>query len=195
MPRLRRAYRNEKAKPQMDVKTLCLGVLSRGDASGYEIRKAFEDGPLSHFSDAGFGSIYPALKRLQEEGLAIMAQHGTDSRPDKKVYRITASGRHALYQALSRPPGPDKLRSDFMFMLFFGHLLPPRHLDRIIDDRISQYRALIAEMEGCDDPHGTPGEKFVDGLGLAIYRAAATYLEEHRHELIGAALLEPKVAE
>ena len=26
----------------MDVKTLCLGALSRGEASGYEIKKAFE---------------------------------------------------------------------------------------------------------------------------------------------------------
>lgn len=179
----------------MDVKTLCLGVLSRGDASGYEIRKEFEDGPLSHFSDAGFGSIYPALKRLQDDGLVTIAQHGTESRPDKKVYRITAAGRHLLYQALNRQPGPDKLRSDFMFTLFFGHLLPPRHLDRIIGDRIDDYRARIAEMERCDGEHGTPGEKFVEGLGLALYRAAAVYLEEHRHELIGAALLEPKVAE
>ncbi|WP_225889940.1 PadR family transcriptional regulator [Indioceanicola profundi] len=179
----------------MDVKTLCLGVLSRGDASGYEIRKEFEDGPLSHFSDAGFGSIYPALKRLQDEGLVAIAQHGTESRPDKKVYRITPAGRHVLYQALTRQPAPDKLRSDLMFMLFFGHLLPPRHLDRIIGDRIDEYRSLIAKMESSDDQHGTPGEKFVQGLGLALYRAAASYLEEHRHELIGAALLEPKVAE
>jgi len=179
----------------MDVKTLCLGVLSRGDASGYEIRKAFEDGPLSHFSDAGFGSIYPALKRLQDEDLIAIAKHGTDTRPDKKVYRITPSGRHALYQALTRQPAPDKLRSELMFMLFFGHLLPPRHLDRIIGDRIDAYRATIEKMEQCDDGHRTAGEKFVEGLGLAIYRAAASYLEEHRHELIGAALMEPKVAE
>jgi len=179
----------------MDVKTLCLGVLSRGDASGYEIRKAFEDGPMSHFSDAGFGSIYPALKRLQEDGLISIAQAGTEARPDKKIYRITPEGRHALYQALTRLPGPDKLRSDFMFMLFFGHLLPPRHLDRITADRLEEYRAEIGRLEGCDGNHSTPGEKFVHGLGLAIYRAAADYLEEHRHELIGAALMAPKAAE
>ncbi|MFM2044392.1 MAG: hypothetical protein RLY86_2968 [Pseudomonadota bacterium] len=179
----------------MDVKTLCLGVLSRGDASGYEIRKAFEEGPLSHFSDAGFGSIYPALKRLLEDGLIAIARHGTESRPDKKVYRITPTGRHALYQALTEKPGPDKLRSDFMFMLSFGHLLPPRHLDRIITDRVEEYRRLADGIVDSDGAHGTPGEMFVQGLSLAMYRAAKAYLEDHRHELIGAALLEPKVAE
>ena len=52
----------------MDAKTLCLGALSRGDASGYEIKKAFEEGPLSHIHEASFGAIYPALTRLDEQG-------------------------------------------------------------------------------------------------------------------------------
>jgi len=39
----------------MDVKTLCLGVLNRGEASGYEIKKQCEEGPFSHFYAAGFG--------------------------------------------------------------------------------------------------------------------------------------------
>ena len=45
----------------MDTRSICLGVLSMGEATGYEIKKLFEDGPFSHFYDAGYGSIYPAL--------------------------------------------------------------------------------------------------------------------------------------
>ncbi|WP_245580037.1 PadR family transcriptional regulator [Niveispirillum irakense] len=180
----------------IDVKTLCLGVLSRGDASGYEIRKEFEEGPLSHFSDAGFGSIYPALKRLLDDGMITMLPHSGDGRPDKKLYRITPAGRHVLYQALTRAPAPDKLRSDLMFILSFGHLLPPRHLDRIINDRITDYRRMIATLEAQEKTaQHTPGDRFVEGMGLAIYRAVATYLEEHRHELVAAALMESQVAE
>ncbi|MCZ6511637.1 MAG: PadR family transcriptional regulator, partial [Alphaproteobacteria bacterium] len=48
----------------MDTKTLCLGVLTHGDASGYEIKKALEDGPFGHIQEIGFGSIYPALAKL-----------------------------------------------------------------------------------------------------------------------------------
>ena len=58
----------------MDVKTLCLGVLCEhwGKASGYEIRKLLkEEGAFSHFVDAGYGSIYPALNKLSDEGLVI----------------------------------------------------------------------------------------------------------------------------
>src|SRR3546814_665287 len=56
----------------MDAKTLCLGVLSRGAASGYEIKKAFEEGPFSHFHQASFGSIYPTLNALSADGLVAV---------------------------------------------------------------------------------------------------------------------------
>ncbi len=179
----------------IDVRVLCLGVLSRGDASGYEIRKAFESGPLSLFSDAGFGSIYPALRRLLEDGMIVLAGKGSDARPDKKIYRITPQGRNYLLQAISRSPAPDKLRSEFMFTLFFSHLLPARQVDRLVAERIDDLRETIQELERCDAEHSGPAEKFVNGLGLAIHRAAAAYLDEHRHELAAVTRLEPKVAE
>lgn len=171
----------------MDVRTLCLGVLSRGEASGYEIRKQFEEGALAHFQDAGFSSIYPALKRLSEEGLVVGTAHPQETRPDKKVYAITAAGRQALYEALLAAPGPDKLRSDFTFILYFGQMLPPRYLETIIAKRIAWYRDTIAGMETCDRAGCTAGEGFVHGLGLAIYRAAVEYLERHGPELVAAA--------
>ena len=80
----------------MDVKTLCLAVLFQGEATGYEIKKAFEEGPFAHFQRASFGSIYPSLSRLLAEGLAEAEAHEQDGRPDKKVYRLTAAGREAF---------------------------------------------------------------------------------------------------
>ena len=50
----------------MDVRTLCLGVLSMGSASGYEIKKRLENG-FGHFYDASFGSIYPGQSREPDE--------------------------------------------------------------------------------------------------------------------------------
>lgn len=58
----------------MDVKTLCLGILNRADATGYEIKKACDDGPLGHFQVAGFGSIYPALNFLRGDGLVSVTE-------------------------------------------------------------------------------------------------------------------------
>ncbi len=168
----------------MDVKTLCLGVLSRGACSGYEIRKQFEEGPFSHFQEAGFGSIYPALKKLTEETLVTCEQRPQDSRPDKKVYAITQKGRHALFEAVNRPPGEDKFRSDFMYMMFFSDLISPADLDRRIAERAVYHKVQLEQLESCGE-FRSPGERFVRNFGLAMHRAALAYVEEYGHELIG----------
>ncbi|GEQ96922.1 hypothetical protein JCM17844_05590 [Iodidimonas gelatinilytica] len=54
----------------MDVRTLCLGILALGDASGYEIKKMVAEGSFSFFSEASYGSIYPALTKLTDEALS-----------------------------------------------------------------------------------------------------------------------------
>lgn len=179
----------------MDVKTLCLAVLSRGDASGYEIRKELAEGLFSVFSDAGYGSIYPALSRLAEERLVTCREMEQEKRPDKKVYSITATGRLALLDALRDKPAPDKYRSDFMLIMLFAHLLPARDVDRLIDDRIDELRREIVSIERDNLDSMPPGERFVAGYGLAVYRASVEFLEEHRHEIVRAALLpERKIA-
>ncbi len=166
----------------MDVKILCLGVLSRGDASGYEIKKAFEEGPFAHIHVATFGSIYPALNALDAEGKVRCREEAQDKRPDKKVYSITALGRDSLCEALMAAPAPDKVRSDFLFILFFATLLPVDRLAQLIDRRIAWYRDCLARMESCDI--GDPGARFVRGLGEAVYRTAADYLTENRDRLL-----------
>lgn len=163
----------------MDTKTLCLGALQLGDASGYEIKKMFEDGLLSHLHQASFGAIYPALNRLEQEGLATATPMAQEKRPDKKVYRLTAKGRAALVDALMVPPAQDRIRSDFLFILAFGHLLPPERLRQVIEGRIAWYRDCISHMEGCDLSGRPPAARLVHGLGLAVYRAAAEYLEKN----------------
>ncbi|MEK9661565.1 MAG: PadR family transcriptional regulator [Alphaproteobacteria bacterium] len=174
----------------MDTKSLCLAVLSYGDRSGYEIKKTFEDGPFSHIQEIGFSSIYPALAKLLEERLVSVTAHAQEGRPDKKVYSLTTAGRMALLDALDAPTGPDRVRSDFTFRMLFAHLLSPRALEHMMDERLVDLHEKIDHIETRLAAGGQqPSEAFVSGYGLAIYRAMATYLEEHRTELIGASLL------
>ncbi len=180
----------------MDAKTLCLAVLTAGDASGYEIKKTLEEPPLGHFQDTGFGSIYPALTKLTDEGLVEGTAMAQEKRPDKKVYSITESGRRALIDALMEPPAPDRYRSDFLFVLFMGHLLPSDQLSAIIDERIAYYEEQIARMEGCCLEDRPAGQQLVHGFGLALYRAAVQHLRENRPVLqSGATDLPALVAE
>lgn len=171
----------------MDVRTLCLGVLSLGDASGYEIKKRLEDG-FSHFYDASFGSIYPALNRLQDEGLVDCTHEAQSKRPDKKVYNLTTEGRLTLVRELSERPSSDRIRSEFLVAMVFADLLPARHVAELIDQRIAEHQARVEELKEKED-NGTAAQRFVAGYGRALYEAASSYLSEHRHLVESEALL------
>jgi DNA-binding PadR family transcriptional regulator len=175
----------------MDARAICLAILSQGEASGYEIRKAVEEGPFAVFSDAGFGSIYPALKRMSEEGLIQGRTEQQDGRPAKIVYSITQKGKLALLDVLGEAPEAERFRSDHLFRLFFAHLMPVRAVEGLIDERLTFYRDKIAHLESKACHTGErPGPDFVRGFGLALYVAAARYLEEHGHELLAAIAIE-----
>ncbi|MBL28642.1 MAG: PadR family transcriptional regulator [Rhodospirillaceae bacterium] len=168
----------------MDVKTLCLGVLFFGDATGYEIRKACSEGMISHLYEAGYGSIYPALAQLSGTGLVTCTEMAQDGRPDKKVYSLTEAGRQALIESLREPPAHDRIRSEFMFGLLFSQLLPNAEVGKRIDERIAWYRDGLERMRTCLGHDMAPGAQFVTGYGIAVYEAAANYLETHRDTLI-----------
>ena len=130
----------------MDVKSLCLGVLSLGDMSGYEIKKHFELA-FSHFFTAGYGSIYPALATLTQQGLVECTSVPQEKRPDKKVYRATEAGRAALLECLTSSAPSHKIRSAFFVLLYFANLLPPGRLDDVLDQRLADIEASIGNAE------------------------------------------------
>ncbi len=164
----------------MDVKTLCLGVLTMGDASGYEIKQKLE-GSFRRFYDASFGSIYPALGRLQEADQITCLEMPQEGRPDKKIYSLTAQGRASLVEELSASLGPDRIRSEFMASMIFAHLIAPERVGEAVEARLADYRDSIEKLEAVEAERLASGSRFVLGYGLAIYRAGLAYLEGHRH--------------
>lgn len=166
----------------MQTKTLCLAVLSQADASGYEIKKSLEEAPFSHFQETSFGSIYPALAKLAEDGLVDFREEAQDKRPDKKVYAITPAGRQALVEDLKQPPDPDRYRSDFLFVLFLGDLLPREHLLKVVDERIAWYEKKLEDMSECSAAlaEAPVTQQFVHGMGVSIYKACLEYLKSNR---------------
>jgi len=173
----------------MDIKTICLAILAQGDATGYEIQKAIKDGPLAHFFDASFGSIYPALARLSEGELIACRVVSAAGKPERKVYTILPKGRLQLSNALANVSMTDRIRSPFLAVMLFSSLLSPRELYRLIESRIEVHKSVLAHLDGpAEEPQST-GEKFVQGYARAIHEAALDYLEQHRTELEGEALL------
>ena len=87
----------------MNVRTLCLSILYNGEASGYDIRRMCTEEEFAYFVEASYGSIYPALAKLEEDGLVTSRTEQQDGKPAKKIYSITDAGRDAFVAALGEP--------------------------------------------------------------------------------------------
>ena len=167
----------------MDVRTICLGILTRGDATGYEIKKLVEEGGFQHFAEASFGSIYPALNRLTEAGLVSLREESQEKRPDRKVYSITPAGRRAFIATLLKPLPQDRHRSPFMFAMQFADLLPKSRITQILDTHIAQIDDELQQLRRNKTAPRTNGEYFVRNFGLTMYSAMLEYLRDHRTQI------------
>ncbi len=173
----------------MDIKTLCLGLLSLDEACGYDLKKKFES-LFKHFFAAGYGSIYPALADLAEAGLVDCREVPQNGRPARKVYAITEAGRTFFQDSLSRANPTHKLRSDFLVMMYFADQVDTDRLQLLLDSRIGSFHDAAAHIERITEswPSDSPaGARFVAGFGKAMAEAATRYIEENRHMLKGQA--------
>jgi len=173
----------------MNVRTLCLGILTFQAASGYEIKKMVEDEVFSHFIDASYGSIYPALTKMLADGLVSVRAKEQAGKPDKKVYSITENGREELARALAVDPVRDKFKSEFLFQVMLKEFLPKSYIADIYEAQIQYLRDELEHlnMQGCKDGCGRldhAGMEFVSGYGRACLSAGLQYLEKNKHEII-----------
>ena len=169
----------------MDVKTLCLGVLTQSDMTGYEIKKHFEQS-FAHFFVAGYGSIYPALRELTRAGLVSCQDVAQDKRPDKKVYKITDAGRGQLGVALAETPPRHKVRSEFLVLMYFAHLMTAERLAEVLDERVRDIDGMLACIDNAFEDQGqrSPSHDLVAGLGQVTLRAQRDYILDNRDRWI-----------
>lgn len=179
----------------MNVKTLCLGILSFGDTTGYDIKKMSVYGAMSHFIDVSYGSIYPALDRLTKDGLITCREEQQEGKPDRKVYSITEQGRAALQEALQADPGADRFKSQFLFLMMFAGSLDHKRVTRAMDNRLGYHEEIITQLNEAKACCDNPASQFVIGYGLAIHTAARNFLTENRDATIDLAQQAGKTTE
>jgi PadR family transcriptional regulator, regulatory protein AphA len=169
----------------MNVRTLCLGILSLQEASGYEIKKDIEEGLFSHFIDASYGSIYPALNQLAIEGFVTVRAEEQSGKPDKKVYSITEAGKNALARAISVVPARDKYKSEFLFQMLLKDYMTPDMMVVAIQKQLDDLNDDIARIAECSQSDMTgAGARFVGEYGHAVLTAGVKCLEYKKAELL-----------
>jgi DNA-binding PadR family transcriptional regulator len=151
-----------------------LGLLFEQEMHGYEIRRRLRD-ELGLFANISFGSLYPALSRLERSGAVAVTESGGSATPilstgslsgeraglrarragatlgtkrSRKVYRITDSGRVLFEQLLEgeEPAGADDARSFGLRLAFARHLAPSARLALLERRRAQLTRRLATDL-------------------------------------------------
>ncbi len=129
-------------------KYVMLGMLARMPQTGYTIKKWLEN-EYSHFWQESFGQIYPTLKKLVSEGLAVSShntKHGNGR--GQIIYSITDQGRKELSDWLREEPEIEKLRYEILLKISFGDNTEPEVLIGHLDSFIRRNEKLVKEMNG-----------------------------------------------
>ena len=80
---------------------LILRTLERGPQHGYRISRAIQAGS-GDILTVETGSLYPALHRLEKQGLIVAEWKRTENKQRGKYYRLTPAGRKRLVNEESR---------------------------------------------------------------------------------------------
>jgi DNA-binding PadR family transcriptional regulator len=153
-----------------------LGLLKELPLHGYELKKRLND-TLGHVWGVSYGSLYPALARLERMGAIEVVDPPPAAAPGipipatgsiageaaaarlrrplrrsgrtKKAYRIAAAGQ-ALFNELLRAdatPGTDENRAFALKLAFCRHLEPPARLELLQRRRNQLAEKLVRNQQ------------------------------------------------
>jgi DNA-binding PadR family transcriptional regulator len=152
-----------------------LGLLQERDLHGYEIRRQLRE-HLGLLANVSFGSIYPALTRLEKSGAVVATEGGPPgtvpaapapptgsltgefaalrtrrhsparARRGRKVYRITDAGQRLFAELLEGGGSADDARSFGLRLAFARHLAPQARL-ALLERRRAQLVQRLGDVE------------------------------------------------
>jgi DNA-binding PadR family transcriptional regulator len=97
----------------MALRHALLATLLEGEASGYDLSKAF-DASVANFWMATPQQLYRELDAMQTQGLVTARVVEQDRRPNKRLYRLTDAGLAALREFTAHPAKPTAIRDELL---------------------------------------------------------------------------------
>lgn len=127
---------------------IILGTILEKDLTGYDIKKVIENS-FGVFYKASYGSLYPALKRMEKKNYVTSYEDAQGGR--KKIfYHITENGKKCFYEWLTTPMEVlDGTNPNLAKVYFFGHLSEEDRTQQltIYEQRNEEYLKELMDLE------------------------------------------------
>lgn len=166
------------------IDCVILGLLSHESMTGYEIKKRM-DTTLKFFWGASYGSIYPALSKLVNDGMVTKYETKENGR-DKVIYTITETGHEHLREWLYVPVEKDELRYETLLKLFFGGEMGKKgtleHIKNFkdkIEKELPILQLMTNQLEQIKDTEDTHLHYLLTAkFGVKVYKAYLEWCDE-----------------
>lgn len=127
------------------MKKIILGLLSKKDLTVYDI-KIIMDKSISNFFSNSFGSINPAIKKLEQQKL-IDCTETIDKSRLKKTYTITELGIKSYREWISLPIKQGRIKDEVLIRIFFMGDSNKQDQKKLIDTYLAELTASREDLE------------------------------------------------
>jgi len=131
----------------VSLKYAVLAALLEGEASGYELSKAF-DVSFANFWHATPQQLYRELERLARDGLVQARVVRQERRPNKRMFTLTEAGRDDLRAfAAESPRRPTAVRDELLIKLQAMDGTDPDTTRALTEERMTWARGKLDRYE------------------------------------------------
>lgn len=157
----------------MSVEHTLLAVLSFWPSTGYDIKGEFEHKAAGLYWGMSYGSIYPKLKKLEEEGYIYPIEQEEEGR-QKKLYELTPKGWEEFENWLKAPPTYPVIKDELFMKMSTWH----EDMDySILIGHLQKRKAETEDLLNFVKEWPTNGYSVISNLGMLSIRYAEIRLE------------------
>ncbi|GGT62128.1 PadR family transcriptional regulator [Streptomyces purpureus] len=162
-----------------------LALLAKGPAHGYELKQDLEQLLGAAYPPTNVGQIYVTLGRLEKSGLIEGEEIAQESRPNKKIYRLTDSGQEALRAWFEETADEPRVRDEFFMKLALAPRTGLADQIALINKQRREYLITmrnLSKLAAAEDRDNRISQLLIEGAMLHL-QADLDWLERCQEEL------------
>jgi DNA-binding PadR family transcriptional regulator len=124
-----------------------MALLTTGPAHGYDLKQRLEERFGEALPPVNAGQIYTTLGRLERDGLVEGDRVAQEGRPNKRVYRLTETGRKEVAHWVAAPTAGTRLKDEFFTKLVVASSTGIADPHSLIDQQRRAYMQALRDVE------------------------------------------------